>query len=576
MKLTYKQRLFLYFTVFFAVFAVGVTVFEQSREKKFRTQLLEEKLDASAEMMDAALRNKNIRAAALDSLIRIFPQTIRISVIDSLGVVQYDNFIGDVSQMENHAGRPEVLKASKNGKGTDVRISASISREYLYYARKFGNRYIRVALPYDIQTQNLLKTDKTFLYFITALFAAMLLLMNMITGRFGKSIRQLRDFLTVADKRDIPCFHFPNDELGEISAKITENYRQLNESKKTIDLEREKLLQHVHSSEEGICFFTANRKVEFYNGLFIYYLNTISDAPDSNWSAVFSDDAFDEMNRFLQAAGETCFETQIRRQGKTFSLRVNVFEDKGFEIVLNDVTKQEKTRLLKQEMTGNIAHELRTPVTSIRGYLETVLEQQPLDEEKKKHFITRAYHQTIVLSELIQDMSLITKIEEAPHTFRMEEVNIHGLLQTLKNDLALSLQKKNIEMLWNLPDNLMIYGNENLLYAIFRNLADNVIRYAGENIRIRISKYNEDKDFFYFSFYDTGVGIADESHLNRLFERFYRISEGRTRDTGGSGLGLSIVKNAVAFHKGSITVKNRKEGGLEFLFKVSVSLRKSL
>jgi len=81
--------------------------------------------------------------------------------------------------------------------------------------------------------------------------------------------------------------------------------------------------------------------------------------------------------------------------------------------------------------------------------------------------------------------------------------------------------------------------------------------------------------FYYFSFYDTGVGIADESHLNRLFERFYRINEGRTRDTGGSGLGLSIVKNSVAFHKGSITVKNRKDGGLEFLFKISRLVRES-
>jgi signal transduction histidine kinase len=254
---------------------------------------------------------------------------------------------------------------------------------------------------------------------------------------------------------------------------------------------------------------------------------------------------------------------------------VNIFEDKEFEVVLNNITRQEKTRLLKQEMTGNIAHELRTPVTSIRGYLETVLENS-LDEEKKKHFITRAYQQTMVLSELIQDMSLITKMEEAPQSFKMENVNIHQLLQTLKTDLALSLQEKNIDMQWTIPDDLNVEGNQNLLYAIFRNLTDNVIRYAGENINIRISKYNEDKDFYYFLFYDTGAGIADESHLNRLFERFYRINEGRTRDSGGSGLGLSIVKNAVAFHKGTITVKNRKEGGLEFLFKIAGTLRRSL
>ena len=126
-------------------------------------------------------------------------------------------------------------------------------------------------------------------------------------------------------------------------------------------------------------------------------------------------------------------------------------------------------------------------------------------------------------------------------------------------------------MQWQIPENLKIRGNANLLYSIFRNIADNAINYAGTAIQIRISMYHQDKDFYYFSFYDTGKGIQDENHLNRLFERFYRISEGRTRETGGTGLGLSIVKNAILFHKGKIIAKNRKEGGLEFLFQLHIS-----
>jgi Signal transduction histidine kinase len=391
--------------------------------------------------------------------------------------------------------------------------------------------------------------------------------MNIVTNRFGKSIKELRDFVINSNNEEIPEFNFPNDELGEIGSKITDNYRQLKERKKEVDSEREKLLQHVHSSEEGICFFSANKKVEFYNGLFIQYLNNLTDESGSDPSAVFSDSVFSEMNQFIAENKNNYFETLINKQGKTFSLRVNIFEDKSFEITLNDITKQEKTRLLKQEMTGNIAHELRTPVTSIRGYLETVLEQS-LDEEKKKHFITQAFEQTIVLSELIQDMTLITKMEEAPQSFKLENIDIIQILQKLKKDLSPSLEEKNIDMQWTLPDSLIVKGNQNLLYSIFRNLTDNAIHYAGEGIKIHISKYNEDKDFYYFSFHDTGAGIPNEKHLTRLFERFYRINEGRTRETGGSGLGLSIVKNAIAFHKGTIMAKNRKEGGLEFLFKL--------
>jgi signal transduction histidine kinase len=128
------------------------------------------------------------------------------------------------------------------------------------------------------------------------------------------------------------------------------------------------------------------------------------------------------------------------------------------------------------------------------------------------------------------------------------------------------LQSKDIIIYSTVPQDYTISGNENLLYSVFRNLVDNVISHAGESITIRISKCSEDGKFAYFSFSDNGVGIEDEKHLNRLFERFYRVGEGRTRETGGSGLGLSIVKNAIAFHGGTITVKNRMEGGLEFLF----------
>jgi signal transduction histidine kinase len=338
-------------------------------------------------------------------------------------------------------------------------------------------------------------------------------------------------------------------------------------SEKEISHQKEKLLQHVLSSEEGICFFAADRKVEFHNGLFIRYMNTVIDESGSNPALIFTDTAFEKINDFLnnRQKEDVYFETKITRQGKTFALRVNVFDNQEFELIINDITIQEKTVMLKHEMTGNITHELRTPVTAIRGCLETVL-QHKLDHYKERYFIEKAYNQTVTLSELIQDIGLITKIEDAPQLFNLEEVNIAHLLDGLKRDLEFPLQEKNIKMEWNAPEKLTVRGNRNLLYSIFRNLTDNVIRYAGSDVSIAINQYGEDRDFYLFSYSDNGAGIADEKNLNRIFERFFRIDEGRTRDTGGSGLGLSIVKNAVLFHKGNITAKNRANGGLEFLF----------
>lgn len=569
MKLNYKQRLFLYFALVFTFFTIGVIAFEKSREKSFKTEALEEKLDAYIGIINAELLRKNgDYTQAFDSLTQLLPQNMRLSLIDKQGNILFDNSIEDLSELENHSKRREIINALKVGKGTDIRTSTSNNQEYLYYAKKIGNQYIRVALPYNIQTQHFLKSDNAFLYFIIVFFIVIMVLTQFVTNRFGQSIKQLHDFAINSANEDVAELSFPNDELGEIGMKITENYRQLKNSKKEIDAEREKLLQHVHSSDEGICFFTFDKNVEFYNGLFIQYLNILTDEPESDPSAIFFDTTFNEMNNFISENQNkaTYFETLIKRQGKTFSLRVNIFEDKSFEIILNDITKQGKTRQLKREMTSNIAHELRTPVTSIRGYLETVLEK-PLDDEKKKYFITQAFDQTIVLSELIQDMSLITKMEEAPQLFKLEKVNIAQTLEKLKNDLSSLLKEKKIDMQWTISDDSVIEGNKNLIYSIFRNLTDNAIRYAGEGIKIHVSIYKEDMDFYYFSFYDTGVGV-DEIHLTRLFERFYRINEGRTRDTGGTGLGLSIVKNAIAFHKGTITAKNRKDGGLEFLFQL--------
>lgn len=413
MKLRYKQKLFLYFSIVFTIFSIGVLLFGQAREKTFRIHILEEKLETYTEIVHTGLNNNQSESlGVLNRLLQVFPSNIRLSLIDQQGVVLFDNEIENLNRLENHSQRLEIIQALENGKGRDIRTSTSNQQTYLYFAKKYNNHYIRVALPYNTNTKSLLESDHIFFSFILLLFGVSLALLYFITNRFGRSIKKLRDFALTADTQQLPTYHFPNDELGEIGVKITENYGKLKNSEKKIALEREKLLQHIQTSEEGICFFTADKKVEFFNGLFIQYLNTLTEEPSSEISHIFSDPIFVKMNQFLSLSTEEYMEIQIYKQAKIFSLRVNIFEDKSFEIILNDITKQEKTRKLKQEMTSNIAHELRTPLTSIRGYLETAL-NLPLGQEKKKYFITKAYDLSVLLSETIQDMGLITNLEEA-------------------------------------------------------------------------------------------------------------------------------------------------------------------
>jgi len=362
-------------------------------------------------------------------------------------------------------------------------------------------------------------------------------------------------------------------ELGDIKNRHAKIIQRIKDDEWRIAQEKEKLLMHTQVSAEGICFFKPDRTVDFHNGLFLQYFNMIACDSMNIEREMLQDDVFIPVVNFLNShVNEGCFETRISRQGNEFSLLANTFADKSFEIILTDITSREKTRRLKQEMTGNIAHELRTPVTSIRGFLETILSNN-LEEEKKQEYLKRAYNQTQVLSELIADMSLLTKMDEHAESLKKSKVNINELLQNIKTASAIAIAEKNIQFNANLPEDLFIIGNESLLYSIFRNLTDNVIRHAGENISINIRTLpdlNDGKIYFVFS--DTGKGVGENVMLERLFERFYRVEEGRSRDTGGSGLGLSIVRNAVIFHGGTITVRTGGENtGLEFLF----SLRKS-
>ncbi len=568
MKISYKQKLSLYFFIVFVLFTMGIIVFEQSRETGFKKAALTERLDAYTEVIEAALKKHSTVNRAIDELSGLLPENLRITLIDLQGNVLYDNTIEDAALLENHVKRPEIVAAKTDGKGFHIRISTSNNLKYLYYARKNNLFFIRVAFPYDIQIQNLLKSDNLFLYYILILFFITLFLINYVADRFAKSIHKLKEFtLSVEEEMENNPIEFPEDELGEVGRKIIDSYKQLKDKKREIALEREKLLQHVHSSDEGLCFFSSDKKVSFHNALFIRYLNTITDDASSDPETIFKDLSFARINDFLSQThrGENHCEIRIDKHGKHFTVRINIFEDDSFELIINNITRQEKNRLLKQEMTSNIAHELRTPVTGIRGYLEIAL-SHPLDKEKAHDFLNKAYKQTIVLSELIQDMNFISKIEESPVSFKREPVDIEALLALLKVDMTESLTEKNIRFQWKNMENTVVQGNRNLIYSIFRNLTDNAVRYAGTGIEIIIAKYNEDREFYYFSYADTGIGIPGNHHLNRLFERFYRVNEGRTRDTGGSGLGLSIVKNAVLFHKGTITVKNRAGGGLEFLF----------
>lgn len=225
---------------------------------------------------------------------------------------------------------------------------------------------------------------------------------------------------------------------------------------------------------------------------------------------------------------------------------------------------EQRNRQLKQEMTSNIAHELKTPVSSIRGYLEILLSDKPVDEERRRHYLERSYSQTLRLSDLIADVSIINKLEESADLFPRKAVDAREVADEAVAELSDKASAAGIAISNHLPD-MPLQGNHELLYCIFRNLIENSIAYAGSDAAVVIDTYKKSTDSYYIHYYDTGRGVPDD-YLLKIFDRFVRIGEGRSRTDGGTGLGLSIVKHAVLFHGGEIYAKNRPEGGLEFFF----------
>ena len=220
----------------------------------------------------------------------------------------------------------------------------------------------------------------------------------------------------------------------------------------------------------------------------------------------------------------------------------------------------------KYQLSHNIAHELKTPVASIQGYLETIIDARKsgtINDEQLTHFLERSYSQSQRLNALVQDISTLNRMSES-HTLERERTDVAALVRNILDEVALKLELQHITVSNQLPHSLMIDCNASLVYSIFRNLIDNSIAYAGKDSTISILADGN----HCFRYFDNGPGIPEE-HLPRIFERFYRIDKGRSRRLGGTGLGLAIVKNAVLLHGGNIAVSNRKEGGLEFCFSLT-------
>lgn len=463
-RISIGQKLYVYILAVFMVFTVAFMIFQQSREKQYKADTLNIKLQAYNIQMEEALKHEGIKDDnTIDNYVRKHQiHGLRVTLIDSKGHVFYDNIRKDYANFSNHANRKEVADALHHGSGADIeRESKTLSHDYFYSATYFPKDgfIIRSALPYDNDLAKSLQADQHYLWFALTAMLVITAVLWRFMSRLETNITKLRIFARRAahneslETEDLAVF--PDDELGEIAERIIKIYKRLEKTRKEQDI-------------------------------------------------------------------------------------------------------------LKRQLTQNIAHELKTPVASILGYLDTIKDNKNIDEETKNVFIERCHTQCLRLTSLLQDISTLNRLDDAKDLMNFDIVDISKAVDNIKKQTALQVEMKRMTFDNQLPDNITIRGNSSLIYSVFRNLTDNAIAYAGEGTTIQLSA-SEKEDRWMFTFTDNGIGVAPE-HLPRLFERFYRVDKGRSRKMGGTGLGLAIVKNAILLHGGTITVSNNPTGGLRFDF----------
>ena len=578
-NIPFQKELFLSICGFFIIFVAITMSLQYYQEKSIRHNNLYSLLQEYNHHVANSL-NEYLNTDTADTPLPPSPTPkrfpYRLSIIDiNTGKVVLDNSSSEAIS-QSHINRPEIKSAINNKKNSySIRYSETLKDTYFYVAYRHNNYVIRTSIPYDETISNILHVDPLFQYILIAIAIMFVIVLFIYSHLLGKSISNLEELAQKA-KLNLPLDTTMYDDtstLGRITKNLRKNYDETRRAREELTLQEEKLLAHIQLSREGIAIFTHERKMIVSNNLFIQYANHITDRTlDDNLEEVFTEPALQEIIEHVTSPhnkhnnSSDTKQIQISKNGLHFIVRGIRFHDRSFEISIFDNTEREREDLVKKQLTQNIAHELKTPVSSIRGYLETLLGTPGISADMQQQFLERSYAQSRRLSDLLNDISVLNRLDETSELYDCHDINLSSIIHEAISDSVTALENKSMHI--NTPGiqpHMPLKGNPSLVYSIFRNLIDNSIAYAGSNTQITINCYHTDNQYYYISFADNGVGV-EEAHLNRLFERFYRVDKGRSRKLGGTGLGLAIVKNAVIFHGGEIMAKNAQGGGLDILF----------
>ncbi len=498
----------------------------------------------------------------------------RVTILSADGTVIGDSQ-ADWSAMENHGDREEIVAASKGEQAVAIRVSATIGSKLMYAAIQTpSGDYIRLAQSYGGLGANLLSILPGIL--LAVLLA--LLVSGILAGRIVSNITG--PLAAMNDSMDgvkdgsamLDADGYPYEELQDMAKKINVIAADVSASIQELQAEKDRTDFLLDNMGEGVLLLDRDRRVLLINGsaCTIFgcdkrqvqggYLLEVTRHP-----AVL--EAAEEARR--QGRGQ---QTEVERSGRIYQVRCTpVREQPGWEqgliLTMTDVTEANRSAQMRQEFFSNASHELKTPITSIKGSAELLCSGLPMDEDTRRELLDGIGRETDRMNTLIGDIIMLSRIESSQVEEELESIDFSQIVSVCVSEAA-PLARQNQVTIHTDMEPAVLSASRPFLYQLADNLLSNAVKYncAGGRVDIYLRRTGER---IIFSVRNDGEPIPPESQ-SRVFERFYRVDKGRSRAVGGTGLGLSIVKHTVDAMGGTITLTSTREEGTRFVVELPV------
>lgn len=483
---------------------------------------------------------------------------IRVTIISENGEVIIDTAVAynNISSMENHKNREEVKEAINNNPKVVLRKSPTTNELTLYYAKKIDNKILRIAknVSYleDIKKYTLKSSAIIFICILLICFFISIFIAKSISKPL-KSVKKYCDAINNGINSH-PLPFFKDKAINEIAETIYLSNSKLIKEKELANIEREILQTIFASMDEAIILFSNNGEIIHIN----YQANNYLDTELKKGMNIYNNIRDIEIIQFFKDISEKAINNTYKIVYKN-----NIFEvyskliKNNFLCVFKDVTDISKYEIFKTELIGNIIHEIKTPLSVIMGGAETVLKDSNMPDNIKGKFIDTIFRNSKRLNNIIDDITELHRLELSKENIDIKEpTNIEDILK----DISILIDKKDKEITYNYTSDTIFIKQEHI-ESIIINFVNNAIKYStGKNIFVTTEKRNNK---FIISVADEGPVIC-EKERKRIFERFYTISQSRTKSSSGTGLGLSIVKHIAKLYNGNVKVTENEMKGNTF------------